>query len=258
MKIDVILPAGGRIEGSFAAESGTPIKALLEVGGQSILERTISALHATGRIGKIVVIGSTELGSHPATALADIVLPEAESGPANIFNGLEWLKQHQPGDQSQRSARVLILTTDLPFLTPEIITNFLDICPEEADVCVPIIEKTEFEACFPDAPNFYVPLRDGHWTLGCAFLLDPQYILRNRTPIEQVFEARKSQFKMAKLLGPLFILRLLTRRLTVEHISVQCEQILGCKGAVVLGGAPELAYDIDLPEEYRYALGWKQ
>lgn len=256
MKIDVILPAGGRINGQFAAETKTEIKALLPVGEQTILQRTLTALHDTGRIGKIVVIGAPELADHSDSAQADIVLPEGQSGPDNIFLGLEWLKEQTPSGQAH-PRRVLILTTDLPFISSAAITGFLDACNAPADVYVPIIERREFEASFPDSPNFYVRLRDGEWTLGCAFLLDPEAILGNRRPIERVFEARKSQLKMAQLLGPLFILRFLTRRLTIDHITLQCEQILGCKGAVVQGGAPELAYDIDLPEEYQYALKWE-
>ncbi len=256
MKIDVILPAGGRIEGEFATESGTEIKALLPINGQSILERTINALHATGRIGKIVVIGSEELNTHPATSLADTVLPEGKSGPDNIFQGLNWLREHSPKSED-KPRHVLIITTDLPFITPASIMGFLDSCRTDADVCVPIIERKEFEARYPDSPNFYVNLRDGAWTLGCAFLLDPQAIINHKPSIERVFEARKSQIKMARLLGPLFILRLLTRQLRVEDIAKKCEQILGCSGDVVLGAAPELAYDIDLREEYHYALGWK-
>jgi hypothetical protein len=57
-------------------------------------------------------------------------------------------------------------------------------------------------------------------------------------------------------LVPLFIARFVCRRLTVPHVQQRCEQILGCTGAAVLDCAPELAFDIDLPDEYRYALQW--
>jgi GTP:adenosylcobinamide-phosphate guanylyltransferase len=256
MNIDVILPAGGRIEGEFAVECGTEIKALLSINGQTILERTLDALHATGRIGKIVVIGPQELDDHASTIRADVVLPEGKTGPDNIFQGLDWLREHAL-ENKDKPRHTLILTTDLPFITPSSITTFLDSCRSDADICVPIVEKKEFESCYPNSPNFYVRLRDGEWTLGCAFLLDPQAIQDHKPSIERVFEARKSQIKMARLLGPLFILRLLTRQLRVNDIAQKCEQILGCQGDAILGVAPELAFDIDLPEEYRYAVKYK-
>lgn len=263
---DAVLPAGGRIAGSFAQEAGAEIKALISLHGLTLLERTIDALRATGRIARIVVIGPDELKNHAATRAADVVLSEAESGPANIFRGLQWLHEQsasQPdGTQLngaqlnglQEAHRVLVVTTDLPFLTPAAINGFLEACPATAEVCVPIIRREAFEARFPDCGGDYVRLRDGEWTMGCAFLLNSVALTRNRLHIERIFEARKSQLAMARLLGPLFIARFLCGRLQVAHIQARCESVLGCTGHAVLGCAPELAFDIDQPEEFRLAV----
>jgi len=253
MKVDAILPAGGRITGDFATEAGAEIKALIAFEGRTLLERTLDTLRATGRVQRAVVIGPGELAGHPASATADAVLPEAESGPANIMRGLEWLHHANDGRHAER---VLIVTTDLPFLTPESITGFLDACPPGAAMSLPAIRKEAIEASCPHWAGTYLHLRDGAWTLGCAFLVDPQSIMANREHIERVFNARKSALAMARLLGPLFIARFMCRQLTVGHVQRRCEQILGCTGAAVLDCAPELAFDIDLPQEYRYAVQW--
>ena len=252
-KVDAILPAGGRIAGAFAAEVGTEVKALISLGRRTILEHTLEVLRATGRVGRVVVIGPAELEKHPATRAVDAVLLEGDSGPENIFRGMEWLHQSNGG---RHADRVLVVTTDLPFLTSQAITGFLDVCSHHADVCLPIIRREAFQSRFPDSANTYVQLRDGHWTLGCAFLFDPVAVTKNRIHIDRIFAARKSTVAMARLLGPLFIARFVCRRLTVPHVQQRCEQILGCTGAAVLDCAPELAFDIDLPDEYRYALQW--
>lgn len=248
MKVDVILPAGGRINGDFAAATGITVKALLPLSRKTVLEHTIDVLKATDHVERIVVIGPEELqtASHEANAL----LPEGESGPENIFRGLQWLHDQ---NQGKHADRVLIMTTDLPFITADAITSFIDVCPRDADVCLPVIAKQEFEATFPGLSGEYVRLRDGEMTLGCAFLVNPVAVARNRVHIDRVFEARKSQLTMARLLGPLFILRFACGRLTVAHIRERCEKLLGCSGAAILGCAPELAFDIDLPAEYEYA-----
>jgi hypothetical protein len=175
---------------------------------------------------------------------------EGESGPDNILRGLEWLRQ-----QGDLASRVLVVTTDLPFLTPEAVTGFLDACPAAAAVSVPIHERTAFEARFPSFDGEYVRLCDGEWTMGCLFVLDPSAILANRHHVDRVFAARKSQVGMALLLGLPFVLRWCLRRLGVEHVRQRCSEILGCDGAVVLGCDPALAFDIDLPSELRYARG---
>lgn len=248
--LDAILPAAGRISGDFAVEAGTEIKALIPLGGRTVLERTLETLRVTGRVGRVVVIGAGEVASHPGARAAEVVLPPDDSGPANIFRGLEWLYQANGGRHAER---VAILTTDLPFVTPQAITDFLDAGPKEADACVPLVTRREFEARFPGAEIDYVRLRDGEWTMGCVFLVEPRALIRIRPAIERAFAARKSQLTMARLLGPLFILRFLARRLTVAHIEERCLKLFGCAGRAVRGCAPELAFDIDLPQDYRYA-----
>lgn len=252
--IDVLLPAGGRIKDAFAQEAGVQIKALLAVDGQTLLERVVSAARGMENVGRVVIVGPPELQSHLGAREADIVLPEVDdqpaSGPANIFKGLQWLKEQQnPGEER----RVLVVTTDLPFVSAPVLNDFIQKCPAHAGVCLPAISKAQFEARFPDSGGEYVRLRDGEWTLGCAFLLDPEPLFQARQHIEQVFQARKNQWQMARLLGPMLIARFATKRLTLNHIQARCEQILGCSGAVVLGSAPELAFDIDNPQEWHAA-----
>lgn len=262
--IDAIIPAGGRIAGDFAREAGCEVKALISLGGQTILARTIAALRASERVRRIVVIGPPEVEA--AAAEADQVLGEGASGPQNIFRGLEWLRLN--GVQSSQDAaspaesapgesaplgRVLIVTSDLPFVTPEVVAGFVDSCSREASVCVPALRRHEFEARFPGLGGEYVRLRDGEWTAGCAFLLDGEVLLARRALIEAVFQARKSQWAMARLLGAPFIALWLARRLETRHIQKRCESVLRCRGQILLSSAPELAFDIDGLEELRYA-----
>jgi len=250
MQVDAILPAGGRISGAFAAEAGAEIKALIELGGRTVLERTLAALRATGRVLRVVVIGPAEVAAHPGARAADVVLPAGASSPTNILRGIEWLRDAHGGSLPDR---VLVLTTDLPFLTPQAIAGFLDACPPDAEICLPLIRRQEFEARFPGLSIDYVRLPDGELTMGCAFLVKPAAIIANRAIIERAFAARKSQIAMVRLLGPAFILRFLTHRLTTAHIRRRCFELLGCDGVPIPGSAPELAFDIDRPVEYRYA-----
>jgi molybdopterin-guanine dinucleotide biosynthesis protein A len=247
--IDAILPAGGRVSGALAEESGATIKALIPLRDETLLEREIHALRETGRIGRIVVIGPPELQNHDAARKADTILLEGNDGPENIFRGLQWLQQ-----QENAARRVLVVTTDLPFLTPQALTQFIEMCSPELDICVPVIERREYEAVFPDSPGVWMRLQDGEWAIGCAFLLNAPALHKSRAHLEQAFAARKSQLAMARLLGPVFIVRFLFKRLTIAHILERCRRVLGCTGEPIRGCAPELAYDIDEVAEYHYAV----
>lgn len=245
----MVLPAAGRIDGEFATEAGANIKALIQFNGRTVLEHMIDTLRASERINRLVVIGPQEVIEHPVCRNADGALPEGDSGPANMLRGLEWLSR-QDGVHGDR---VMISATDLPFLTGAALSAFLDACPGDADVCVPVIRREEFLARFPGTRDDYAILRDGAWTIGCTFLVNPSAILQNRDHLERVFAARKSKLGMVQLLGLPFLFSFLMRRLTVSQVVGQCERILGCKGAAVFGAPPELAFDIDLHEEYRQA-----
>lgn len=245
-QVDAILPAGGRIDGAFADETGTEIKALIRFDGRTLLERAIRAIRESGRVSRIVVVGPEEL--RRSSVEADALIPDSGSGPENHRRGLEWLRPS--------TERVLILTTDLPFVRPESITAFIDSCPPDIDICLPVLRREAFESEYPGSPATWVRLRDGEWTLASAALITPVALDSQCAHIDRVFALRKSNLALARLLGPAFILRYLTRGLRIEDVEEKCRQIVGCSGAAVPDCPPDLAFDIDLPEEYRYALSY--
>jgi GTP:adenosylcobinamide-phosphate guanylyltransferase len=244
---DAILPAGGTLDAEFAAKVGTSSKALIEVGGQTVLRRTIEAVRA-GSPRRVVVAGTEEVVAHPDSDLADLKVPSGHSGPDSILKGLnDLLALPNPPD------RVLIVTTDLPFITGDAVRSFLEKCPESAAVCVPLLTAPEFLAMFPGSRSLYMPLKDGDWTAGCAYLMDVAAYRKALPDLEHLFQVRKSKIGMVKMLGLRFLIKFLTKTLTVEDVEAKILQMLQCQGKAVLHSAPELAYDIDNYEEYVYA-----
>ena len=252
MPYDAVLPAGGRITGAFEQMAGVSLKALIPHEHGTVLEHTISVLKETNTMGRIVVVGPENLQGHPSVKWADMVLPEGESGAENSLIGLKWLAK------SDISRKVLIVTTDLPFLSCESVNAFLDACPQDGDICIPILTEDELESRFPGSDNTYVPLKDGHWTMGGVFLVHPDTLLGRRTRLEDVFAARKSQFRMACLLGPRFIMRFLTKRLTVADIESKGSDLFRCRGYAIRHSPPELAFDMDELKDYEYFMRWSR
>ncbi len=249
-KLDVVLPAGGRISGEFAEVVGTEVKTLIELRGRTVLEHVLSALRASERIGRLVVVGAREVADHPAARLADVVLPEEASGADNCVRGFDWLRQQSGG---RALGRVLICASDLPILSTEAVETFLDTCPPEAGVCGSVMERRDFEAAFPGFVKTFVPLRDGAFRMGGVFLIDPAPVERRRAEFERVFTGRKQHLVMARLLGLSFLVRFFFRRLTLTDVQRRCEELLGCPAYVWPACPPELALDIDHLKDYRYA-----
>ncbi|MGV3617095.1 MAG: NTP transferase domain-containing protein [Fimbriimonas sp.] len=246
---DAIIPAGGAIDPEFALRVGTASKALIPFEGQTILRRTIDALQGTGRIGRVILVGTPEVLGHPDAAFASEKVTAGTSGPDTIFRGLKHLATlPNPPDQ------VLIVTADLPFLTAENLEAFLCQCPLNRGLCVPLITKTEYQTRFPESSSTFIPLRDESWTAGCVYVMEVEVFKRALPDLERLFQARKSKVKMIRLLGFDFLVKFVFKRLTIKDIEAKIKKLLNIPGHPVMGAAPELAYDVDDLEDYDYAL----
>lgn len=250
-KLDVILPAGGKIDENYARVVGTRRKPLVKFDGRTVLDRTLTTLRDSGRVGRIVLVGPDDILNHPDAAPADVKVKEGSTGPENIFRGLDSLIEL--GEQPER---VLICTADLPFLTVESIGAFLDKCPTNRDFCIPLIAYEDYAESYPQAIATFVTLRDGTYTTGCLFNVGTRALQKAIHHVDQVFVNRKSKFGLARLLGWRFVALYLTKRLTIRDIEDKVMELLQCSGAAVLDSAPELAYDIDYIEDYYYAINY--
>lgn len=246
---DAILPAGGRLPLAFAQRVGTEMKTLIEFEGTTILERTLVALRDSGVIGRTVVVGPPEVQNHVACRLATYAVGEGATSPENILRGIAAL-----GENGASPQKVVVITTDLPLVSHSHISRFIDACPPEIDFCIPLVSKASYEERFPDATATFIPLADGDWTAGCAYLIDVEAMKKAIPRIEAVFRNRKSKIGMAKLLGPVFLLKYLMKTLTIPDIEKQIRSMLRCTGVPIPNSPPELAFDIDAEDDWDYLL----
>jgi len=246
---DAILPAGGNLDATLAERVGTPNKALIPFEGRTILARTLDALEGSGRVGRTILVGTPEVQAHPDAKRASRFLPAGTSGPDTIFRGLKSLLE-----EPSPPAKVLIVTTDMPFLSPELVIQFLDLCPADKDICVPLVTKSQFLGRFPGADATFIPLRDDSWTAGCAYVMDVAAFQRALPHLERLFQNRKSKVGMIRMLGFGFLWKFVTKTLTVPDVERKIQSMLHCSGSAILNAPAELAYDIDFLDDYEYAL----
>ncbi len=246
---DAILPAGGTVDATLAAASGTSNKALIKFGDQTILSRTLACLRESGMIRRTVVVGPDDVHQSLSGSDVDILLPAGQSGPDNILSGLQALLELPDKPQ-----KVVVVTTDLPFLTPDMVRDFIASCPPDSDICLPLCSKADYQRRFPNSNSTFVPLKDGVWTAGCLYLLDVEALQRAKPHIDRLFEVRKSKVGMVRVLGFKFLVKFITKTLTVRDIERKIETLLNCSGSAILNSAPELAFDIDYLDDYEYAL----
>jgi len=252
-KFDVVIPAGGLIDGEFAAAAGTTIRALAPAGAgrRPVLQVVVAALRESNKVGKIVVVGPEELRSRVEGVDQWLGEPVQEAGqitggPANILAGLKEL-------DSARTA--LVCTSDLPFLTADAVAGFVDRIDRAVDIGAGVVSADAYNGRFPDAPpSEYVRLADvGPSTIACIFAVRPGAILGKMELVSSAFEARKSQWGLVRLLGPRLLWEFATKRMSARSICNRLERLLDCRIGLVENAAPETAFDIDTIEDYRYS-----
>ncbi len=246
---DAILPAGGKIDPEFAAKVGTERKALIQFGGQTILSRTLNCLHDTGRFDRIVLVGPDEVTGSDSASLATHKLPEGASGPENIMAGLTAIEQ-AGGPKN----KVVVVTTDLPFLSVAIMNDFLDRARQDLEIVIPICTEKAYKQRFPDSTSTFMSLKGDAWTAGGMYLLEPEALRKAMPMINRLFANRKSKIGMARLLGPALLYKFLSKTLTIDDVQRKALSLLGINGTAMPDAPPELAYDIDYVDDYEYAI----
>lgn len=242
--MDVIITAGGKISDEFASVTGQSVKALLIIGDKPVIDSVIDAVSGLSDVKKIFLIAPKELGETLEADPKIEIIDDTGDGALNFLMGIDRCSGN----------RVLFVASDLPFITTEALQKFIHLCPSNADFCYPVIRKEQFLSTYPDSPVKFESLRGGCFTGGCAFLVNPTVLQQKRDTIEKVFSYRKSPLKLASLAGWRLILGFLTRTASVEGCAERASKVMGMKCCAVLDSPPELAYDMDDLDDYRYAL----
>lgn len=253
--IGAVITAGGRMRWSdFAQLPDYPaqeetyirqpllIKALLRVNNRTLLQTVLEAVWNSQKVEQVAVVGSPQLRCWLSQS-RERLIPERFEAHENLIVGLEAL-QHYP--------RVLYVTSDLPFVTAEAVSQFIEACSADSAISYAVVRREVFEQRFPNSPSTYAQLKEGEFAAGCALLVDPKALLRHADWIRRVAQSRKSLWRLATLAGGSILWRYVTRRLSIADLERRAQQLLGVRCEAV-ESPPELAYDIDTPQEYTYA-----
>ena len=244
---DVIIPAGGTINAAYAQAIGSPHRALAPFGPARVpvLQIVVDALRGSGCAGQIVCLAPPDVAARIRDV--DQWLPASDRGPDNILRGLAALPSPD--------APAWVCASDLPLLTSDTVAGFAERCDDECAVSVGLVSEGRYNAAYPGAPpSQFVPLRDaGPVTISGLFGVRPSALLAHAGRLARVFEARKSQARMARLLGPRLLWQWATGTLTAQAIAARTERLLHCRVEALADVAPSLACDMDTADDYTYA-----
>lgn len=239
--VDALVLAGGLNHGPLRRYSNARYEALIPIGKKSMVEYVVDALCESERVDRIVVVGPVrELGGRFVNKKIRVV-EARESIVDNVMQGLAYL----PG-----TSRVLVVTSDIPLLNSRAVDNFLAQCDEEdVDLFYPVVPREAVEKRYARSKRTYVNLKEGVFTGGNVFLLNPAVVLRCLPKGQELVNARKSPLKLCRLVGLMFLVKYLLRSVTLEEAQRKVSRLLGIRGKVVISTDPELGLDVDKPSD---------
>jgi len=238
---DAIILAGGESK-KLSHYSSQRYEAMIEIAGKPMVTFVTQALRDSGRINRIFVVGPSEVMANCAFPDDTVLLNGGNTILDTIQIGIEALGHEQP---------VVVATADIPLLTPDAVTDFLNQCAkaQEADLYYPVVPRQVNERYYPGNKRTYVKLREGVFTGGNIFLVNPAIVPGCLTNAEKIIEQRKHPLELCRIIGWLFVLKFLLRRLSVAEVEKQFSALLGIRGAVIFSGFPELGIDVDKPSD---------
>ncbi len=240
--IPAIVLAGGKSSPEMIAATGVSNRALTIIDGEPMVTHIINALSGSEFVDNIVVVGD----NIPVT---DNILRHPDQGGLvdNIFAGMDVLNVVD---------RVLVSTSDIPFIRPEMITDFIEAGLKlNADLIYPIVPVGKCTDRFPGIHRTSVALREGRFTGGNMMLLNASFFRSKRDIITAAYAARKSPIRLASMMGMDIILRLLAAMtlfpsaLSLNHLERTASRMLDGNAKSYISPWPEIATDIDKPED---------
>lgn len=241
-----VVLGGGDPGDAFAAAQGVAVKPLIPLHGAPMAAYVLQALRGSGRVHQIAYVGPTTPAIDP---LIDLRATDQGTLLGNLESGLEALSQAglHPGE------RVLVVTADIPMLSAEQVQDVLDTAPAAAGLVYPVVRREACEAAYPGVKRTYARLKDGTFTGGNLFILDPALVQQFLPRLRDMLSARKAPLRLAGMIGAGTLLRLITGRLTVEGLEAKVSDLLGVQARALITSHAAVGTDVDKPDDLTLA-----
>lgn len=227
-------------------------KALVELHGRPLIATVLDALRAAPEVGRVFVVGAPEVLEYAAQWSEVTGVAERESLLANAEAGLE----------AAGSEWVLFCNPDQPLLRSPMIDHFLDAAERRKPTSDFVTSWVRRESLgrYVEGEHKLANFADGDYAHGNLFLIRRQ--LRELTELSRrlnnLYAARKSNVKFAWALGPKLFMTFLKAKINgrLPSLAETLEIVgkhFGIRIGAVVGWEPEIALDIDEPEDYAAA-----
>jgi molybdopterin-guanine dinucleotide biosynthesis protein A len=180
--MDAIILAGGKDNGSLKEQHKLNNKALLMIKNIPMVEYVVDALRMAKEVDKIIVVGPRdELVPYIGEKVTEVI-DASDSIVKNIEIGINYLNDD----------RIIILTSDVPLITGEIIDNFIKKCQKHnASLFYPFISKEIILKKYPNTIRSYANLKEGNLCGGNLVIISSSLFNQNKALLNALYQNRK-------------------------------------------------------------------
>jgi GTP:adenosylcobinamide-phosphate guanylyltransferase len=223
----------------LAHQLDVPHKALLEICGTPMIDRVLQAVRDCPEVDEVVVscLPDGPIARHLGEQVR-LAQPADPTFLGGIAEGFRLLPE---------TNRALLVTCDMPLLTPEAIGYFVREAARwpEADLVYGMVDMHLTRQQYPDARRTAIRLREGKYTASGFSVVSRRFVEECGPKLMDAFRARKSKFAMGRLLGYSFLARFALGTLSLKQIVHRAEELLQGKCATVSIPYPECGFDVD-------------
>lgn len=232
----------------FNKDKSSTNKALVEIRGKKIVEYVVDVVKKIEGVSKIFIVSNKDdLKEMPFFEKEYMI----ESDGTIIENILTAVKE------IGYDKNILICSSDIPMITLEAVNDFLSKTKNsDIQIYYPIVKESASKSKYPEMKRTYIRLKEGNFTGGNIFYLDPLIFKNNLKRVSALLEARKKPIKMAYLLGPAFLIRFIAGRVTIQEIEKKILRLIKIKGRAIVSDYPEISCDIDKPGDFIVATAY--
>lgn len=236
--INCIVMAGGG-NGELVQQEKVINKALIPIGSQPMISYVLSTFRQVEAINRIIVAGPVKDLSFLKERFNIELIPEEGTILQNLLAATSVLDKH---------SHVLISSADIPLVSPDAVTDFIQKCyPYDHDFYYPIVSREKSEALFPGVQRTYVYFKEGTFTGGNIFLVNSVKIEPTVPKMEKFLKDRKNPVKLISLLGPGTVLKFLRKKATIPYLEERFSSLLDLKSRAVISDYPAISFDVDKP-----------
>lgn len=244
--MDALVLAGGipQPDDPLYTYSNGDSKALIDIAGKPMIQWVLDALGGSKHVRNVIVVGLSPKSGVTCKKPLHFLSNQGRM-LANIVTGV-----NKSLELDRKTEYVLVVSSDIPALKPEMVDWLVDTCMEtKDDLYYGICTREVMEARFPESKRTYTRLKDVELCGADINLTHVRMATEHLDMWESLIGTRKSPMRQAGIIGLGTLWQVLTRSITLEDLVEKVCRRLGIRGRAIIWSHAEACMDVDKPHQ---------